>query len=923
MMAAVAGAAEEAGSRSARSGGWREAFLSRHRRPGGVCDSGDDDLSCDSPARGEPRERRARSLSRPRVRPIGSEQAGSSAADGFDQQAVLEQDRALIEQLLQRQQPRERSVVRKPPPPPKVTPYRPRSGSITPADRTVDACAPALAAASPSPIGGSSVEVLSVSADAMDTNLPTSPLGDDGAHEEGSPTGMTGKHLLGTPSAPGTLGVGCARSAPCAAGVVIAATPKPCKSSCGSVSVTQGPQLVAPVVAAASPLTGEPIVPKCGQLFTANDIDTIMDRLDGGGNSAVTRGTGIGSCDGLRNVVQDQPRRAGGAVEARGVPVLRGEAPSHCTHSSVDISNDFFKSHGLEMPTHVVAPPAVAAVAHMDDHLGVQREATADCRHHGAGTAPLGVMHLGGPSTSGGNATAIDSTNGRRLAATDPVDANFVVPSRTELKSQIQAIDSWLEEDFSAREHMCRPMKASTTGAPPLANSFMPDPGAATLKEAELDGSAPGKGDEVEVIRKLEDVKRRKAAGESFSLVTLKQIAAQAKPILPSLSLDKLVHILRLFTSARYEDHDLYLRILGEIPVQIRGISPEMLTTCVRVLWRLQLHEATYLELFSMEAMNMIRAKQRSGNRAPPRRAPAPRNMTVDAAATAAISSGTAPVPQPPPPRGEATAPFSALQLVHVGNALSQLGAKHPARFMDVYQEQLAKAIQRLTREECEMVSPTLAMSQLVHDPLRRAFLERCAEVEAGCDLPFGPRLPVGGPAPEIAQYQREAELLRRRQKNARNVFIIEASVRKETFSFFSSLPAEVRAYLDKIHSHAEKLPHEGPTALTHQVALVLDQLGVSCELERMAGPLGLHIVAKATNPHAEEEEVVYECSDASAYYMVQDRSAAPELTAFARLRHRLLQRLGKRLTHISIWEWQQMSDAQRVNYMVKLQSLQ
>mmetsp|Transcript_73961 Transcript_73961/g.230127 ORF Transcript_73961/g.230127 Transcript_73961/m.230127 type:complete len:192 (-) Transcript_73961:20-595(-) len=40
-------------------------------------------------------------------------------------------------------------------------------------------------------------------------------------------------------------------------------------------------------------------------------------------------------------------------------------------------------------------------------------------------------------------------------------------------------------------------------------------------------------------------------------------------------------------------------------------------------------------------------------------------------------------------------------------------------------------------------------------------------------------------------------------------------------------------------------------------------------------------------------------------------------------LRHRLLQRLGIQLTHISCWEWQQMGEAQRVNYMVKLQSLQ
>merc|ERR1719291_1425046 len=111
--------------------------------------------------------------------------------------------------------------------------------------------------------------------------------------------------------------------------------------------------------------------------------------------------------------------------------------------------------------------------------------------------------------------------------------------------------------------------------------------------------------------------------------------------------------MLRLFTSARLEDHDLYLRILGEIPVQVRGISTEMLTTCVRVLRRLRLPEETYLELFSMEAMNMIRARRRPQARAPRR---------------------------PPAPPPGVVAPFSAAELVHIGNSLTQLGAKHAPR---------------------------------------------------------------------------------------------------------------------------------------------------------------------------------------------------------------------------------------------------
>merc|ERR1719161_2052846 len=144
--------------------------------------------------------------------------------------------------------------------------------------------------------------------------------------------------------------------------------------------------------------------------------------------------------------------------------------------------------------------------------------------------------------------------------------------------------------------------------------------------------------------------------------------------------------------------------------------------------------------------MNMIRAKRRPVR--PPRRPPAPRTPTNSRPAPSA-PDGTTLTPQPPPtPPQEAPSPFTGQQLVHLGNALSRLNAKHPARFMEVYQEQLALAIPRLSREDCELVCPTLAMSQLVHDPLRRAFLERCAQVNAGKTLTVSSGL--GSVAPDI-----------------------------------------------------------------------------------------------------------------------------------------------------------------------------
>merc|ERR1719215_1954847 len=126
-------------------------------------------------------------------------------------------------------------------------------------------------------------------------------------------------------------------------------------------------------------------------------------------------------------------------------------------------------------------------------------------------------------------------------------------------------------------------------------------------------------------------------------------------------------------------------------------------------------------------------------------------------------------------------------------------------------------------------------MSPLMHDPLRRSFLERCAQVVAGKPLASSD-VPSGGAAPDISLYQMEAPVRQRRLKHFRNIYIIEMSVRKETFSFFSSLPADVRAYLDGLHTGSKALGHGGSNTLASQVATVLDQLGVSCKLDNMAG---------------------------------------------------------------------------------------
>mmetsp|Transcript_59031 Transcript_59031/g.111230 ORF Transcript_59031/g.111230 Transcript_59031/m.111230 type:complete len:872 (-) Transcript_59031:186-2801(-) len=862
--------------RAGRGGGWRNAFLNRHRKSDLAADEEDGIFDVREGGRNRSVDGgRNRSTSRPRASSRPPRQEGGP--ESFNQQAVLDQDRALIEQLTQRQPRRDRSAVRKPPPPPKVTPYRPRGAEAnvdvigdtmplesTPASpqRSVGPATPQKASALPPH------RVLeSASPQRQADILPAMPQSN--AELAPTETGILAAALASCDdTSAGTSPRHDARGAD--PGITATATPP---VAAASLLGTAGKSTLGRT--ATPPM--KPVVPRTGELFTATDIDSIFDSL---GDGKQARGQG-GKAEEM----------AAAAFVGSGLPAAAAPAPApapalgtpgQCTQNFQDVANDFFQSHGMQVPTK----PAAA---------NVQQDAA--------------------------------EADGQQTAR------EFKIPERKALREQINAIDSWLEDDFTAREHMSE--RRSGRGPQSLPGGDGPvKSGAATAAALDADlkaaPGASGEPAEAEIFRKLEDAKRRKALGERMSPVTLKNLAIQAKPLFPRLPLEKLVQALRLFTSARCEDHDLYLRILGEIPVQIRGISPELLTTCVRVLWRLRLHEETYLELFSMEAMNMIRASRKPAARAP-RRAPAPRNVNVDHAATAAVGS-TAPVPVPPsqpPPASvpEAPTPFNAEQLIHLGNALSRLGAKHPVRFMEVFQEQLALAIPRLKQEECELVCPTLAMSQLMHDPLRRVFLERCAQVEAGTPLALGAGggAVAGSAAPDIAEYQREADRRRKRAKYFRNIYIIEASVRKETFSFFSSLPSEVRAYLDRLHADAASLTHEGSSAFASQVATVLDQLGVSCDTKRMVGPLGLHVVAKATNPRAEVQEIIYECSDASSFYAVpqDDRNAVPQLTAWAKLRHRLLQRLGMQLTHISVWEWQSMSEAQRINYMVKVQSLQ
>lgn len=843
MVSVIAAAPLDSAPGALKAGGWRDAFLSRHKQPAnGLGEAGSDGPELRGHSRGRDARRGVRASHHSRepsgcltetnvldtaAGGSGTPRSARGSSAGFDQKAVLDQDRVLIEQLTQLAPRRERPAVRKPPPPPKVTPYRREKGSSESTPTSV-------------------LHHVLDSSEAMAVTTPASAAG-----SRPSEHSMSAAVRFNSPAKLSPAGVHAATIKSPRPRDVATVTPRLVESTLTARSprLTQaGVAVTASSSASSKPAnfiepSVEPVVPRSGALFTAMDIDSIMDKLDQGKNDD--------SC-------KDAAAAAVAAKASTEPPPERRE----CTQNFGDISEEFYRNHRLDVPRR-------------------QEEDNEE--------------HLHGKATE----------RRQRRASAEQVKPI--------------SIDSWQEDDMPAishRDHL-KPGRSGQCGSDMRAAvSSVADP-TATVPSASMDHSSSSSKPEVQLFEKLEDVKRRKRLGERVSPVYLKDVAAQAKPLFPAMPLEQLVMALRLFTSARHEDHDLYLRILGEIPLQIRGITPELLTTCLRVLWRLRLNEETYLELFSMEAMNMIRAKRRGGRTVrAPRRAPAP-GRSADAGVAAPTSSD---VVAPP----EAPSPFNAEQLIRIGNALSQLSSQHPPRFMEVYHEQFALAIPRMTREECELVNPTLAMSPLMHDPLRRSFLERCAQVDAGKPLESSD-VPSGGAAPDISQYQIEAAVRQRRLKHFRNIYITEMSVRKETFSFFSSLPADVRAYLDVLHAASKALGHEGCSTLASQVAAVLDQLGVSCKLDSMEGALSLHVVAQATNPLAERAEIVYECSDVDAFYATRqdDRGATPQHTSWAKLRHRLLQRFGIQLTHINIGEWKQMSEAQRVNYMVKVQSLQ
>merc|ERR1719262_1293073 len=158
--------------------------------------------------------------------------------------------------------------------------------------------------------------------------------------------------------------------------------------------------------------------------------------------------------------------------------------------------------------------------------------------------------------------------------------------------------------------------------------------------------------------------------------------------------------------------------------------------------------------------------------------------------------------------------------------------------------------------------------------------------------------------APDLEERAALEEARRRRCKHIANVYVLEQSVRKETFSFYSSLPVDVRAYLDGLHESAGDLPAETPSNFAAEVGGILEQLGVRFQLSaRSHGALDTHVLAEGTN--ITREQVHYECVGDNQYF-----AHTSTLTPAAKLRHRLFDRLGVKLTSLYAHDWQKLSEA-------------
>jgi len=360
-------------------------------------------------------------------------------------------------------------------------------------------------------------------------------------------------------------------------------------------------------------------------------------------------------------------------------------------------------------------------------------------------------------------------------------------------------------------------------------------------------------------------------------------LAAQAKNLASTFKLNMIIEAFKLFCSVRYEDYELYMRLLGEVPHYIKLANADQLCELVRLLSRRRLRERNYVDMIAAHLLQKIR-------------------VTDDS--------------------------LPARLLIKAANAFAGLECRSQPKFVEHFLRHVEHRIEELDGDACCLVTPCF-VANYMSDALRRAFLKRCAETQAG--------------------FHGEMDLLR-------NLAMIELVIRKEHHSFAVSLPPYVTRYLEKVkqHAHFDKwgavtLPasvapdgpkgsHKAEMSLSLQrkastatgglrgdvfssdmhrdVSACLNHLGIEHENGVLCGPFLLDIIAlDMVNP---SKRITYEINSPHHYY-----EGTETLLAEKRLRHRMLGRLSQKLHHVHAHDWRALSAAQKMTFILKLQQTQ
>lgn len=383
----------------------------------------------------------------------------------------------------------------------------------------------------------------------------------------------------------------------------------------------------------------------------------------------------------------------------------------------------------------------------------------------------------------------------------------------------------------------------------------------------------------MDIRKHREKDKGRQATGPLWA-----HLATKAKNLTNTLDLPEILEALKLFASVRFEDYELYMRLLGEVPHYVSQATAAQLCELIRILARRRLRERNYVDMVAAHILQKIR-------------------VTDDTL----------------PPR----------QLVKTGNAFAALEIRSNPKFVEHFLRHMEHRLHELDGTLCCLVAP-IFVDQYMNDALRRAYLCRCAETNAGFQCPL---------------------------EEARNIACTELILRKEHHSLVVSLPPHVHRYLDKVqrHAHFDKwgavtipasVAPDGPKGneraamnlslqvkastagdvgrqsdvfssdMHRDISACLSHLGVDHENGVLAGPYLLDVVAM--DMVTPSKRIVFEVNAAHHYY-----EGTQQLTAEKRLRHRMIGRLGYKLHMVNVEDWKTLSSAQKMTHILKLQQAQ